>query len=153
MESRVGLVRSGFARATRTANYSVSLDVIKELQTTIKELKQEIERLRVSRDLDSKTSSKPPSTDLLKKPELKLSETEPETPSPKRKPGFGRVDRFEILRPWVLNPLDSWRSVLVRCHTELRFLTRQLSGDDHSNSTGRRKCNTSTSSYFWLTIG
>ena len=64
-----------------------------------------------SRDLDSKTSSKPPSTDLLKKPELKQRETELESDSPKRKPGgqpghqgktrkgFGRVDRWEILRP------------------------------------------------------
>lgn len=85
--------------------------VISELQATIKELKQEIERLRVSRDLDSKTSSKPPSTDLLKKPEFNQSQTEPELNSPKRKPGgqpghvgktrkgFGRVDRYEILRP------------------------------------------------------
>jgi len=31
--------------------------VIRELQTTIKELKQEIERLHVSSDLDSKSSS------------------------------------------------------------------------------------------------
>lgn len=29
--------------------------IIEQLQATIKELKQEIERLRVSRDLDSKT--------------------------------------------------------------------------------------------------
>jgi transposase len=85
--------------------------VIRELQTTIKELKQEIERLHVSSDLDSKSSSKPPSTDLLKKPEKKKPEIEHQSDSPKRKPGgqpghtgktrkgFGRVDRFEILRP------------------------------------------------------
>jgi transposase len=85
--------------------------VIRELQTTIKELKQEIERLQVSSDLDSKSSSKPPSTDLLKKPEKKKPEIEHQSDSPKRKPGgqpghtgktrkgFGRVDRFEILRP------------------------------------------------------
>lgn len=84
-----------------------------QLLSSIKELKQEIERLRVSRDLDSKTSSKPPSTDLLKKPELKLPETEAEAASPKRKPGgqpghigktrkgFSRIDRHEILRPQV----------------------------------------------------
>ncbi|EKF00828.1 hypothetical protein FDUTEX481_08519, partial [Tolypothrix sp. PCC 7601] len=35
--------------------------VIGELQKTVLELQQEIERLKVSRDLDSKTSSKPPS--------------------------------------------------------------------------------------------
>lgn len=84
-----------------------------ELLSLIQELKQEIEKLRVTRDLDSKTSSKPPSTDLLKKPELNLPETEAEAPSPKRKPGgqpghtgktrkgFSRIDRYEILRPQV----------------------------------------------------
>jgi len=101
--------------------------VIEQLQATIKELKQEIERLRVSRDLDSKTSSKPPSGDILKKPENKKPETEPESNSPKRKPGgqpghqgktrkgFGRVDRYEILRP----------QVCLECtHTEFAFPRR-----------------------------
>lgn len=37
--------------------------VNQQLQATINELKQEIERLGVSRNLDSKTSSKPPSSD------------------------------------------------------------------------------------------
>lgn len=81
------------------------------LQKIIWELKQEIEQLKVSRDLDSKTSSKPPSGDILKKPENSLSENAAQTDSSKRKPGgqpghpgktrkgFGRVDRWEILRP------------------------------------------------------
>lgn len=84
--------------------------VIGELQATINELKQEIEQIHVSRDLDSKTSSKPPSSDLLKKPENKKAESEIEG-TDKRKPGgqpghqgktrkgFGRVDRYKILRP------------------------------------------------------
>ncbi len=84
---------------------------IEKLQANIKELKQEIERLGVSKDLDSKTSSKPPSSDLLKKSQKKKSENKPETNKEKRKPGgqpghqgrtrkgFSRVDRFEILRP------------------------------------------------------
>src|SRR4028119_2201921 len=87
--------------------------VIEKLQASIKELQEEIQRLRVSRALDSKTSSKPPSTDLLKKSENKKSQNEPEANSPKRKPGgqpghpgktrkgFGHVDRYEILRPQV----------------------------------------------------
>jgi transposase len=86
-------------------------NVIQQFQKIILELQQEIERLKVSRDLDSKTSSKPPSSDLLQKPETKKSENESESNSPKRKPGgqlghqgktrkgFGRIDRFEILRP------------------------------------------------------
>ncbi|WDD36576.1 DUF6444 domain-containing protein (plasmid) [Nostoc sp. UHCC 0926] len=41
--------------------------VIGELQKIIVELQQEIEHLKVSRDLDSKNSSKPPSGDILKK--------------------------------------------------------------------------------------
>lgn len=85
--------------------------VIEQLQRTIEELKQEIERLRVSRDLDSKTSSKPPSSDLLKKPETQKQEETASEEKPKRRPGgqpghtgktrkgFGRVDRYEILRP------------------------------------------------------
>lgn len=48
---------------------------ISELQKTIEELRQEIIRLKVSRDLDSQTSSQPPSTDLLKKPEKALITT------------------------------------------------------------------------------
>jgi transposase len=84
---------------------------IEQLQAIISEMKQEIERLRLSRDLDSKTSSKPPSGDILKKPEKKKSETEAESNNGKRKPGgqpghqgktrkgFGRIDRLEIIRP------------------------------------------------------
>ncbi|RCJ21426.1 transposase, partial [Nostoc minutum NIES-26] len=45
--------------------------VIRELQKIIYELQQEIERLKVSRDLDSSNSSKPPSGDIHKKSENK----------------------------------------------------------------------------------
>ena len=87
--------------------------VVIEQQRIISQLKQEIELLKVSRDLDSHTSSKPPSSDLLKKPENKKQESSPIQDSPKRRPGgqpghpgktrkgFGRVDRYEILRPQV----------------------------------------------------
>ena len=51
--------------------------VIQQLQAIILELKLEIESLRVSRDTDSKTSSKPPSTELLKKLELNKPQTKP----------------------------------------------------------------------------
>lgn len=85
--------------------------VISELQKTILELQQEIERLKVSRDLDSSNSSKPPSGDILKKSETKKALPQEESNHPKRKPGgqpghqgktrqgFGRIDRYEILRP------------------------------------------------------
>jgi transposase len=67
--------------------------------------------LHASRDLDSKTSSKPPSADILKKSEKKPELEDDESQALKRKPGgqpghrgktrkgFGRVDRCEILRP------------------------------------------------------
>ncbi|OUL29692.1 IS66 family transposase [Nostoc sp. 106C] len=85
--------------------------VIRELQKTILELQQEIERLKVSRDLDSSNSSKPPSQDIHKKSENKKAPAQDQSNHPKRKPGgqpghqgktrkgFGRIDRFEILRP------------------------------------------------------
>ncbi len=85
--------------------------IIGELQKIILELQQEIERLKVSRDLDSSNSSKPPSGDIHKKSENKKAPPQEESNQPKKKPGgqpghqgkthkgFGRVDRYEILRP------------------------------------------------------
>ena len=82
------------------------VEIILTQHEAIKSLKEEIERLKVSRDLDSQVSSKPPSSDLLKK-----SEKEKDTEKKRRKPGgqpghqgktrkgFGRVDRIEILKP------------------------------------------------------
>lgn len=84
---------------------------IQELKKTITELEIEIQRIKVSNNLDSKNSSKPPSGDILKKTEKKPDSNSPDEETPKRKPGgqpghpgktrkgFGRVDRFEILRP------------------------------------------------------
>ncbi|MBF2008478.1 MAG: hypothetical protein IGS49_24300 [Chlorogloeopsis fritschii C42_A2020_084] len=84
---------------------------IEQLKERVIELESVIEKLKVSRDLDSTTSSKPPSGDILKKNEKKLEDQAQENEISKRKPGgqpghqgktrkgFGRVDRFEILRP------------------------------------------------------
>ena len=81
------------------------IEIILTQHKAIEELKQEIERLKMSRDLDSQTSSKPPSSDLLKK-----SEKKQEAEKKKRKPGgqlghegktrkgFSRIDRREILK-------------------------------------------------------
>lgn len=88
-------------------------NAIEQLKSRIVELEKEIEKLKVSRDLDSKTSSKPPAGDILKKSENKLDDQAQQSEAPKRKPGgqpghpgktrkgFSRVDRFEILRPQV----------------------------------------------------
>jgi len=48
------------------------VDIIWQQQQQIEQLRQEIERLKVSLQLNSQISSKPPASDLLKKPE-KLS--------------------------------------------------------------------------------
>ena len=81
-------------------------------QKVIEKLQLEIEKLRISRDLDSKSTSKPPSTDLLKKSEKsKHSEASPSSEKKKRRPGgqpghqgktrqgFSSVNRIEILEP------------------------------------------------------
>ncbi len=77
----------------------------------IKALQEEVARLKQSLKIDSKTSSKPPSGDIYKKSENKKAPPQEESNNPKRKPGgqpghqgktrkgFGRVDRYEILRP------------------------------------------------------
>ena len=84
-------------------------------QKLIEKLQQELEKLKERQPTNSKTSSKPPSSDLIQKSETaqkvdnsKESESESE---PKRKPGgqpghtgktrkgFGRVDRYQISTP------------------------------------------------------
>jgi len=87
--------------------------VIEKLNQRIAELEQEVERQKAIRLLDSKTSSKPPSTDILQKSEKKPEENQGEGETPKRKPGgqpghpgktrkgFDRIDRIESLRPQV----------------------------------------------------
>ncbi len=81
-----------------------------EQQQVIEQLQAQLEKLRAQLKLDSETSSKPPSSNLLKKPETR-PEASTEAEGNKRKPGgqpghrgktrkgFGRVDRCEILRP------------------------------------------------------
>lgn len=86
--------------------------LILQQQKIIAALQQEIERLKIRVATDSQTSSKPPSTDLLKKPTTAKQPAEPTASEvPKRKPGgqpghqgktrqgFGRVDRIETLQP------------------------------------------------------
>jgi len=86
--------------------------IILHQQTVIEQLQQEIERLKAQQRTDSLSSSLPPVTDLIKKSEKPKDSIE-DTQEGKRKPGgqpghpgktrkgFGRVDRYEILRPQV----------------------------------------------------
>jgi transposase len=86
---------------------------IEKLTNRVVQLEKEIEKLKVSRDLDSIRLWKAPSGDILKKTENKQQQKLEENHTPKRKPGgqaehrgktrkeFGGVDRFEILGPQV----------------------------------------------------
>jgi transposase len=87
--------------------------IIEKLTNRVVELEKEIEKLKVSRDLDSIRLWKAPSGDILKKTENKQQEKLEENQTPKRKPEgqpghrgkkrkeFAGVDRFEILGPQV----------------------------------------------------
>lgn len=90
--------------------------LILQQQKVITGLQQEIERLKIRLATDSQTSSKPPSTDLLKKPSTAKQPEQPTaSEAPKRKPGgqpghigktrkgFGRVDRMETISPTSCN--------------------------------------------------
>jgi transposase len=84
-----------------------------QLVEMIKALQEEIARLKQSLKLDSKTSSKPPSGDLLKKSEKKTQPNQSDPEQTKRSPGgqlghpgktrkgFGRIDRIEVLQPQI----------------------------------------------------
>jgi transposase len=85
------------------------VQLVIEGRQKLKELEERITQLTLSLNLDSKTSSKPPSTDLLKKSEKPKPTSQSEESEQKRKPGgqpghqgstrkgFNRVDRIAIL--------------------------------------------------------
>ena len=89
------------------------VSIIVQQQRVIEQLTIEVNRLKASQGLDSQTTSRPPSTDLLKKSEKAKEPSTSEGEASKRKPGgqpghagktrtgFGRVDRYEILHPQV----------------------------------------------------
>jgi transposase len=80
---------------------------IDKLTNRVVELEKEIEKLKVSRDLDSIRSWKAPSGDILKKSENKQQDKPEENHTPKRKPagqaghrrktrkGFGGVGSWD----------------------------------------------------------
>ena len=81
------------------------VDTVLVCQELISKQNEILERLQSYLGKDSKTSSKPPSSDLLQRPE----KPQQEKPAPGRRPGgqkghqgktrkgFGRVDRYELL--------------------------------------------------------
>jgi transposase len=79
-------------------------------QEIIQQLVEEVERLKNNASSDSQSSSKPPSSDIHKRSERSTSasdETEPQKRKAggqpghegKTRKGFGRVDRYEVVRP------------------------------------------------------
>jgi transposase len=88
------------------------VEIILRQQEIIQQLGEEVERLKANANSDSRSSSKPPSSDLHKRSEKSPSD-ESETSEEKRKPGgqpghtgktrtgFGRVDRYELVHPQI----------------------------------------------------
>jgi transposase len=86
------------------------VEIILRQQEIIQQLVEEVERLKTNANSDSRSSSTPPSSDLLKRSEKRPAESS-ETKEGKRKAGgqpghvgktrkgFGRVDRYEVVRP------------------------------------------------------
>lgn len=86
------------------------VEIILRQQAIIQQLLEEVERLKTNASSDRRSSSKPPSSDLLKRSENSAPEA-PEGEARKRQPGgqpghagktregFGRVDRHEVVRP------------------------------------------------------
>jgi transposase len=87
------------------------VEIILCQQEIIQKLMEEIERIKTNASSDSSSSSKPPSSDLHKRSEKSPTTDESEAPEGKRRPGgqpghkgktrkgFGRVDRYEVVRP------------------------------------------------------
>jgi transposase len=88
------------------------IKIVLTQQKLIEKLQEEVEKLKERQPSNSKTSSKPPSSDLIQKSETAKVDNSKESESqPKRKPGgqpghigktrkgFGRVDRYEISTP------------------------------------------------------
>lgn len=92
------------------ASLEVLVELVLRQQEIIQQLVLEIERLKNNANSDSQSSSKPPSSDIHKRSERQSPEQEPPTQG-KRKPGgqpghrgktrkgFGRIDRYEMVRP------------------------------------------------------
>lgn len=94
--------------ALEQMSQSVLVDIILRQQEAIHQLFEEVARLKGVINRNSSDSSKPPSSDFLKKSEIAKAETaevgkrkaggQPGHAGATRK-GFGQVDRFEVVKP------------------------------------------------------
>lgn len=101
----------------RQASSEVLVELVLQQQEIIQKLVLEIERLKNNAHSDSQSSSKPPSSDIHKRSERQHQEEEqtqgkrkpggqPGHPGKTRK-GFGRIDRYEVVRPQVCGQCGS----------------------------------------------
>jgi transposase len=81
------------------------VQIVLALQELVLQQQTTIEKLQVFLDRDSKTSSKPPSSDLIKKSEKRKEEVEgarrpggQKGHQGKTRKGFGRIDKIEIIK-------------------------------------------------------
>ncbi|MBE9008585.1 IS66 family transposase [Fortiea sp. LEGE XX443] len=132
------------------------VNMIIEQSKVIRELQQEIERLKVSRDLDSSNSSKPPSGDIHKKSENKKDIPQDQSNQPQKKPGgqpghqgktrkgFGRIDRYEILRPtdcaYCGQKAFTAEAVKVEKHSVAQLVERPIEIVEYQRHTCRCEC-------------
>jgi transposase len=86
----------------------VLVALILRQQEIIEQLVEEVERLKSNASSDSRSSSKPPSSDIHKRSEQsQVEEADPGKRKPGAQPGhagktrkgFGRVDRYEVIHP------------------------------------------------------
>ncbi|WP_072622636.1 IS66 family transposase [Spirulina major] len=108
----------------RQASSEVLVELVLRQQEVIQQLVWEIERLKNNANSDSESSSKPPSSDIHKRSEHQPPEKEPPSQG-KRKPGgqpghqgktrkgFGRIDRYEMVRAQVCGYCGSQELSLV----------------------------------------
>jgi transposase len=92
---------------------SVLVGIILRQQKAIQQIFEEVERLKAIINRNSSDSSKPPSSDFLKKSEkAKIEPVDEEKKKPggqlghqgAARKGFGRVDRFEVVKMQFIPP-------------------------------------------------
>jgi transposase len=121
-------------RATLLQSRSeVLVDIIMAQQKMIEQLAEEVERLKQRFNSDSQSSSKPPSSDLPQRSEKVSPPAEPGSDSEikrkaggqpghagKTRKGFGRIDRYELIRPQQCQACGSeaFIEVPVQMHTQ-----------------------------------
>jgi transposase len=121
---------------------SVLVELVLRQQQLIEELITKVERLQGQLDKDSQTSSKPPSSDLIKRSEKKSATETNSSDSSKRKPGgqpghkgktrigFGRIDRYEVVEPIACelcggNQFEG-RGTSSRCYVVAQLVERPI---------------------------